>query len=218
MSSVQIYYICSDRLKTILLDSGIDLDMSVRFGEKSMVQVYNEIKNDPYFCRGEESIDYKYFLGLIRSDITLYTELDGKVSGALNFVFNQKDGERIINFNGICSPIKYTGLGIGEKLINSLIRIAKQSNTKYIFLDCKGKIMEYYRDRFGFDVTKSKKVYDSDEESNNESDNEDDNNNKMYYFMRLDLSKVSGGYRKKKRGLKKTNKRRKRKNVTRKKN
>ena len=202
MSSIQIYYVCPDRTKKSLLKQGIELDISIRTGDKSLDQIYNEIKNDPYFCRDEESIDYNHFLGIIRNDITLYANLDDKIAGALNFAFNQKDGERIIHFNGICSPIKYSGEGVGQELINSLIRIAKQNDVKYIYLECKGNVMKYYRDKFGFEITSSQISYDSDDEEDSSP----------YYNMRLDLSKVSGGN--KKNVLKKTNKRRKRRSVT----
>ena len=132
MSSIQIYYMCPDRVKKNLLKQGIDLDISIRTGDKSLDQVYNEIKNDTYFCRDEVSINFKHFLGIIRNDITLYANLDDKIGGALNFTFNEKDGERIIHFNCICSPTKYSGEGVGQELINTLIRIGKQNDIKYI--------------------------------------------------------------------------------------
>jgi hypothetical protein len=202
MSSIQIYYVCPDRLKKNLLKQGIDLDISIRTGDKSLDQVYNEIKNDTYFCRDEVSINFKHFLGIIRNDITLYANLDDKIGGVLNFTFNEKDGERIIHFNGICSPIKYSGEGVGQELINTLIRIGKQNDIKYIYIECKGNIMKYYHDKFGFEIINTQTSYDSDDEEDSTP----------YYYMRLDLSKVSGGN--KKNVLKKTNKRRKRRSVT----
>ena len=164
MSSIQIYYMCPDRVKKNLVKQGIDIDISIRTGDKSLDQVYNEIKNDTYFCRDEVSINFKHFLGILRNDITLYANLDDKIGGALNFTFNEKDGERIIYFNGICSPIKYSGEGVGQELINSLIRIGKQNDVKYIYLECKGDIMKYYRDKFGFEIINTRTSYDSDDE------------------------------------------------------
>ena len=199
MSNIQIYYYCNDRIRDKLIKDGIDLDTTVPIGDKRIDEIYNEIKQDPYFCREEESISYSHFLGLLRNDINLYAGMDDKIVGALNFIFNFKDGENIINFNGICSPLKYSGQCIGEKLINTLIRIAKQNNIKYIYLSCKGDIMEYYRNKFRFEIIEEKKYYDSDEDS------DDDEEKLSYYSMRLDLSKVSGGKIHKKNKSKKRN-------------
>lgn len=190
MSSVRIYYVCPDRVIKNLPKYGVDLDISVRKGDKTLDEVYNEIRADPNFCREEVSIDYNHFLSIIRTDITLYADLDGKVAGALSFAFNKKDGEKVIMFEGICSPEIYSGQGVGQELINTLIRIGKQNDFKYIFLECKGDIMKYYRDKFGFEITTQRESYDSDD-----SDDEDDG--QIYYRMRLDLSKVSGGKMKK---------------------
>jgi len=186
MSNIQIYYICPDTIKRNLSDSEINLDVSIQLGDKSLEKIYDEIKNDPYFCRGEESISYNYFLSLIKNDITLYASLDGRVVGVLNFMFNEKDGERIINFNGICCPIKCAGQGIGKRLIYTLIHLGKQTNTKYIYLVCKGDIMNYYSNKFGFEITRAKTSFDSDEDEPGLYYDEG-----PYYFMRLDLSEVT---------------------------
>lgn len=187
MSNIQIYYVCTDRIKKSIAKYGIDLDISIRTGNKTSEQVYNEIKADPNFCRKETSISYKHFLSIIRNDITLYADLDGRVAGALSFVFNIKDGRNVIIFEGICSPEIYSGQGVGQELINTLIKIGKQNDISYIFLECKGDIMKYYRDKFGFEIMSQRETYDSDDEDDEE----------LYYVMRLDLSKVSGGKMKK---------------------
>ena len=202
MSGLQIYYVCTDRMKQNATKYGVDLDMSVRNGDKTLDQVYNEIKLDPNFCREEISINYKHFLSIIRSNITLYADLDGKVAGALSFLFNIKDGKSVIMFEGICSPEIYSGQGVGQELINTLIRIGKQNDIiRYIFLECKGDIMKYYRDKFGFEIIEQRQSYDSDDEEDEE----------LYYNMILDLTKVSGGkmkkkYRKKHKTIKKNTK------------
>jgi hypothetical protein len=185
MSNIQIYYVCSDNVKKNVLSSGIELDINIQLGDRSLEQIYDEIKNDPYFCRDEESMNYNHFLNLIMNDISLYATLDGRVVGVLNFVFNENDGERIINFNGICSPIKCSGKGIGKRLIHTLIHIGKNTDTKYIYLVCKGDIMKYYRNKFGFEITNTKMSYDSDEDELGLYYDEG-----PYYFMRLDLSTV----------------------------
>lgn len=43
MSNIQIYYVCTDRVKKNTAKYGIDLDMSIRTGDKTLDQVYNEI-------------------------------------------------------------------------------------------------------------------------------------------------------------------------------
>lgn len=187
MSNIQIYYVCTDRVKKSMSNYGVDLDISVRYGDKTLEQVYNEIKSDKNFCREEMSISYTHFLSIIRNDITLYADLDGRVAGALSFVFNVKDGRNVIMFEGICSPEIYSGKGVGQELINTLIRIGKQNDISYIFLECKGDIMKYYRDKFGFEIISQRETYDSD----------DENDEELYYDMRLDLSKISGGKMKK---------------------
>ncbi|MGA1048553.1 MAG: GNAT family N-acetyltransferase, partial [Minisyncoccia bacterium] len=102
-------------------------------------------------------------------------------------MFVERGSDRYILLNGICSPEKYKDLGVGQELINTLIRIGKSSDVKYINLDCKGqRLMNYYR-RFGFIVTKSYTADDSDD-----SDDEGD----MYYKMTLDLSRIRGGKKK----------------------
>ena len=76
---------------------------------------------------------------------------------------------QIIHFDGICSPETYKGLGVGDALINALIKIGKFNGIKYIDLDCKGSLMNYYK-KFGFKVIEQKFVYDSDDESDDEDD------------------------------------------------
>jgi len=200
MSVIQIYYVSSERVLKNMPKYGVDLDISVRMGNKTLDEVYNEIKRDPKFCRDEQSIDYTHFLSIIRNGITLYADLDGKVAGALSFAFNIKDREKVIMFEGICSPKIYSGQCVGQELINSLIRIGKLNDLKYIFLKCKGDIIKYYRDKFGFEVIDQSQIYDSDDS--------DDEGGEFYYDMRLDLTKVSGGNIKKRKSIKRKNKKR----------
>lgn len=188
MSNIQIYYICSDSVKKNLLKSEINLDISIQLGDRSLDQIYDQIKNDPYFCRGEASISYNHFLSLIKNDISLYASLDRRVVGILNFMFLEQDAERIINFNGICCPIKCAGKGVGKKLIKTLIHIAKDTNTKYIYLVCKGDVVNYYSNKFGFEIMSTKISYDSDEDNDEVGGLYYDEG--PYHFMRLDLSDV----------------------------
>ena len=57
--------------------------------------------------------------------------------------------------------------------------------------------MNYYKNKFGFEITSTKMSYDDDD-----SDDEDDDDKQPYYFMRLDLSRVSGGKKKNKKSIK----------------
>jgi len=193
MSSFQIYYVYNHRTIQKVAKYGVNLDISVQRGDKTIDEVYNEIKSDKNFCREEVSISYNHFLGIITNNITLYAVLDDKITGVLSFEFNIKDGKNVIMFEGICSPKIYTGQGIGQELINTLIRIGKDNNFKYIFLECKGDIMKYYRNKFGFEIIEQRQAYNDDDD--------DDDDDKLYYYMRLDLSKLSGGKMKKKRIL-----------------
>ena len=201
MSEIQIYYLYPKQLQTSLDKLGIDLSSSFRQGDKSLEELKAEIKTNPKFCRNEQSIRYDHFLQLLFNDITLYAQIDGKVVGVLEFMFNVKNGEKVIIFDGICSPIEYSKLGVGQELINSLIRIGKMNGHKYIMLECQGSIMNYYKNKFGFQVTSQHVAYDSDADSDDE---DDDNSGEIYYNMRLDLSTIVGG--RKRTNRKRTNK------------
>lgn len=185
MSAVQTYYLISSVNKATLDRMGIDFSMSVREGDKSLKDIENIVKSDPTFCRDEESISVKHLVTSINSNNVLYATLDETVAGVLLFMFNTEDGRKIIYFDGICSPSRYSGTGVGQALINTLIKIGKTNDIKYIKLECKGKIMNYYRNKFGFKVFNERRSYDS--------DNSDDEDAEPYYDMILDLSTVTGG-------------------------
>jgi len=207
MEVIQIYYLIPPQLNKNLARMSIDLSQMLRPGDKTMEQVRNEIKTEPKFCRDEYGIEFKYLYSSVVSDISLYASINGKIAGLLTFMFVERGSDIYILLNGICSPEKYKDLGVGQQLINTLISIGKSSHVKYINLDCKGEgLMNYYR-RFGFIVTKSYTAEDSDD-----SDDEGD----MHYKMRLDLSRITGGKKKKIRTLKRKTRRAKRKNTRRK--
>ena len=207
MEVIQIYYLIPPQLNKNLARMSIDLTQMLRPGDKTMEQVRNEIKTEQNFCRDEYGIEFKYLYSSVVSDISLYASIDNKIAGLLTFMFVERGSDRYILLNGICSPEKYKDLGVGQELINTLIRIGKSSGVKYINLDCKGeRLMNYYR-RFGFIVTKSYTAEDSDD-----SDDEGD----MHYRMTLDLSRITGGKKKKTRTLKRKIRRAKKKNTRRK--
>jgi hypothetical protein len=189
MSDIQIYYNASSNILNSVKNQNYELDPLVRLGYKSIAEILTSVKTKSGFCRNEESITIRHLLNSIISNIVLYALLDDNICGILTFMFNQNSkGERIINFDGICSPEQFKGLGIGEKLIDTLIRIGKFNGIKYINLECNGRIMKYYKKRFGFIISREKIIYDSDAESDDEGE--------PYYYMTLDLSKVTGGKRK----------------------
>lgn len=206
MSDIQIYYLIPEQLKRSLKSSNIDFSTVLREGDKSISQVNNEIKLNPNFCRDELGIDFVHFKSLINSDISLYASIDGKIAGLLAFMFTEYDDKKYIILDGLCSPIEYSGKGVGQELINTLIRIGKLFDIDYITLECKGDMLMNYYKKFGFVMTSSKVSVDSDD-----SDDEDDS--QLYYNMRLDLSKISGGKSKKRRSQKKKTRRAKRKNT-----
>jgi N-acetylglutamate synthase-like GNAT family acetyltransferase len=209
----------SPHLKKGLEKMDIDLDIILRQGDITLDDLKIQVKKDNLFCRDEKSINYKYFLNLLSNDIVLYASLEGKVLGALTFMFNIKEGNKIIILDGICCPKKYSGQHIGEELINTLIRIGKQNDIRYINLECKGSVVNYYHNKFGFEVINIKTTNDSDYDSDDNSDDESDEEHSRYYYMMLDLSRVSGGKIKrniKSKMINKSIKKRKRKNSTRK--
>jgi hypothetical protein len=210
MSVIQIYYLIPSQLNRNLGQMNINLNQILQTGNKTIQEVRNEIKTEPQFCRDEYGIDFNHLHSSVGSDISLYAILDGKIAGLLTFMFLARDSERYILLNGICSPQKYSGLGIGQELINTLIRISKSFNVKYIKLDCKGEgLMNYYK-QFGFTVSKRYTADDSDD-----SDDSDDEGS-IHYTMILELSRISGGKKKKVRTLKRKTRRAKRKNTRRK--
>jgi N-acetylglutamate synthase-like GNAT family acetyltransferase len=167
-----------ERTKYKVARQGIILD-NITKGNKSIKDIYDEIQKDKEFCRNQESIDRNYLLSLVQSDIVLYAVIEDKLAGVLCFMFNVKpDGERILNLNGICSPKKYAGNKVGETLINTLISIAEISNIQGIYLDCKGRVKEYY-ENFGFDKINERTIYDSDDS---------DDEGEPHYFMKLTLN------------------------------
>ena len=187
MSDIQIYYLLPSQLIKGLKVMNIDLSTILRQGDKTLSEVYDEVKSNPAFCRDEFGIDYTHFKGLINSDISLYASVDGQVAGLLSFMFKLYEGKRFIVFDGLCSPEKYGGMGVGRELINTLIRVGKAFDIDFIKLDCKGdRLMRYYK-QYGFKVTNVKTNYNSDDDSDDESASH------PYYYMELDLSTVSGG-------------------------
>jgi GNAT superfamily N-acetyltransferase len=192
-SKIQIYYFIPSQLNKGLSLIGFDLHNSLSEGNKTSQEIINEIRLEPEFCRDELGIDQKYLTSSVNSDIVLYAVIDDKIVGLLTYMFTVRNGKKIIVFNGICSPAKYSGLGVGKELILTLIKIGKVNNVNYINLDCKGDgLMDYYK-KFGFKVVSS--------DNSNDSDDEDD---EIYYKMTLDLSGfTSGGKKKTKKYLKK---------------
>lgn len=204
-SDIQIYYLYSPHLQKSFDRIGLDLNVNLRKGEKTIDLLKSEIKTNPKFCRNEEAIRFKHLQDLLYNDVILYAEIDNKVVGVLTFMPTIKDGDKLIYFNGICSPIEYSKLGVGKELIETLIKTGKAFNFKYIKLECQGSIMNYYKNKFGFQVINQKTAYDSDDDSDDES------SGITYYTMTLDLSSVYGGRKNKKRTLKRNNRKSKRK-------
>lgn len=211
MTDVNIYYSRDNRYQHTLQQNGVDIDAVVSEGDKTIVDIHTEVKADKQFCRNEESINYNYMLSQIYSNVVLYAEIDGRVAGVLCFMFNYRPGgERLFNFNGICSPTQYARRGVGERLIRTLINIAKVSNIQSIYLECMESLVKYYN-RFGFHSTRVSKTYESDD-----SDDSDDEG-EAHYYMKLDVSSVVGGkLRRNSRRRINTNYRKKKKRITRK--
>jgi len=191
MDDIQVYYYIPQHL---LRNEG-KIEHILRKGDKSGREILDEINQTDKFCRDEKSISLKHFKGLITSDISLYAVHEGRIIGILSFMFNQNPKKQnFIVFDGICCPEIFKMLGVGKKLIETLIMIAVHNDCHYIKLECKGSVMMYYRDKFGFKVIKeTRAAVDSDDDSEDEVD--------PYYHMVLELTPIStdsGGKRRNK--------------------
>jgi len=208
MEDIQIYYIATPSIISNLKKQHIELDPLVRLGNKTFEELKNIINTSQEFCRDEKSITVNHLVNSLSSNFVLYAEKNNEVLGVLIFMFNEtRSGDKFINFDGICSPKMYSGLGIGHNLIDMLIRIGKFNGINYIKLECKGNIMNYYK-KLGFVISEQKITYDSDEDSDDEGE--------PYYYMTLDLLTASGGKRKRKTKQNKTKKNKKSKKSKRK--
>jgi len=195
MEDIQVYYYIPEHL----LRNEPKIEHFIRKGDKTGREILAEINQNDKFCRDEKSITLKHFKGLITSDISLYAIHEGQIVGILSFMFNQNpQKQNFIVFDGICSPNKFKGLGVGRKLIETLIMIGVRNACHYIKLECQGSVMMYYRDKFGFKVIKeTRAAVDSDDDSEDEGE--------PYYHMVLELTPVStelGGKRRNKRSKK----------------
>jgi hypothetical protein len=209
MSDIQIYYTAPTNVLTSLKRQNYEIDSIVRLGPKTIDELKAIIKTSEKFCRDEESITANHLANSLSSNVILYAIRNNEVIGVLIFMFNQKgNGDKFINFDGICSPTIFGGLGVGHELIDTLIRIGRFNGVKYINLECKGSVMQYYKNRFGFVISEKKTIYDSDEDSDDEGE--------PYYYMTLDLTTASGGKRKRKIKTKRNKKSSKRKQTRRK--
>jgi hypothetical protein len=211
MEDIQIYYTAPINIMNHLKKLNLEIETIVRSGNKSDEEIRHTITSNPDFCRDEKSITKTHLLGTMASNISLYAVLNNEVVGILTFMFNQNSkGEKIINFDGICSPFKYSKLGVGKQLIDTLIKIGKFQGIKYIKLECTGSLMNYYKDKFGFTILEQNTSYDSDDEDG-----------EPYYLMTLDLSTIGGKKKNKnkkthKKSCKKSKKSKKRKSKSRK--
>jgi len=190
---IPVYYTFNYDTRNPLIRSMNFVGENIRKGDKTIYQVYNEVKRDPLFCRDGKTISYKHFLSVIQNDITLYTlSRDSNISGVLNFMLNAIDENIILYINGVCSPERYSGeYKYGKILMNATIELAKLNKIKYIYLECLGeRLMNYYQ-RFGFTVTSQKTAYDSEEDSDAEE-------KEPTFKMRLEVSFVGGKKRRKK--------------------
>jgi len=78
MSDIQIYYLIPPQLNKGLERMRIDLSLILRQEDKTITQVYNEVKANPDFCRDELGINYNHFVSLVYSDISIYASLNGE--------------------------------------------------------------------------------------------------------------------------------------------
>jgi GNAT superfamily N-acetyltransferase len=201
MEDIQVYYYIPGNL----LRYESKIEALVRKGDKTNREILAEINQTDKFCRDEKSITLSHFKGLINGDISLYAIYEGRIVGILLFAFNQNpQKQNYIIFDGICSPEKFKGLGVGKKLIDTLIMIGERNACNYIKLECKGRVMTYYRDKFGFRIINERVAEeDSDEDSEDERE--------LYYDMILELKPISTEFGGKKTKRNKTKKKKRNK-------
>lgn len=131
------------------MDSIINSDGFTKVKHFDLGEFMTRISDD--FCRNADSIGITYFRIIMRN-ILFYAELNGELIGIISVSAYKNDDGNIIKINGLCSPNKYKDYKIGAMLINNVIFLAKQSNIKYIILDCTPELFSYYN-KFGFDIS-----------------------------------------------------------------
>jgi glucosamine-phosphate N-acetyltransferase len=78
--------------------------------------------------------------------------LEGRVVGSTTMIIEPKfihDGANVSHIEDVVVSKEYQGKGIGEKLINSLLEIAKNNNCYKTILDCSDEVKPFY-EKIGF--------------------------------------------------------------------
>ena len=137
----------------------IDQDVNVTRGTKTIIEIQNEIMRIPNFCREESSISIRDLKSYLISGLTIYSlDTNNNINGVVNFDVNNP----YINILGICVP--EPSVGVGSKLLKSVINFAQNNNLNQIKLTCYNKNVLQFYIKNGFKIMDTSEMYDSDEE------------------------------------------------------
>jgi len=79
-------------------------------------------------------------------------EIDGKIVGSTTLLIEQKfihNGGKVGHIEDVVVSKEFEGRGIGNKLVTSLLEVAKAKNCYKTILDCKNELIPFY-ERLGF--------------------------------------------------------------------
>ena len=79
-------------------------------------------------------------------------EIDGKIVGSTTLLIEQKfihNGGKVGHIEDVVVSKEFEGRGIGNKLVTSLLEVAKAKNCYKTILDCKNELIPFY-ERIGF--------------------------------------------------------------------
>ena len=90
---------------------------------------------------------------IVNSDHIIHVaEVDGKIVGSTTLLIEQKfihNGGKVGHIEDVVVSKEYEGIGIGIKLVNSLLKKAKIMNCYKTILDCQDELIPFY-ERIGF--------------------------------------------------------------------
>lgn len=132
-------------------------DIIFRFGEQNDISQLNEVQSESItvLCRSHYTSreikalvlnvkPYQYWIshGIFSGFFVLIAEIDNRIVG-----FSSLDGEGVIN--GLYVLPKYSGRGIGSKLLARVESIAKQKNLKFMSVTASLNAQPFY-ERCGY--------------------------------------------------------------------